>query len=348
MKKYLLPLALVSLFSLTLMRCGEDPGKQDAGTGGTGGSVEQDAGTGGSGGSGGGTVVCTTEDWSGVAGVTGIYEEVFGPSASYGFRHTAYVAKPAPQDRVDLIRYELWWNYVPGGVVIPYAGSVTNDSLNNCGVCVLLGSSCEISNAGPACVDYYLAQSGTTSITEATRDGDGGVFIATATGLRFVEWDVEHDVAVQNARCLNVANVPFNVSWSPEEADGGVGGGEGGGEGGGAGGGEAGGAGGGEAGGAGGGEAGGAGGGEAGGAGGGEAGGAGGGEAGGAGGGEAGGAGGGEAGGAGGGEAGGAGGGEAGGAGGGEAGGAGGGEAGGAGGGEGGGEAGGEGGGDAP
>jgi hypothetical protein len=70
------------------------------------------------------------------------------------------------------------------------------------------------------CGKTYLAQSGTVSMSEATRAADGRLS-GSASNLRFVEWNLGTDVAVSGGACVELTSAdPFSLSYT---ADGGVG-----------------------------------------------------------------------------------------------------------------------------
>lgn len=85
------------------------------------------------------------------------------------------------------------------------------------------------------CGQMLFAQGGSATVTTATRNAAAGQFVASATAVKFVEWDFNNDVPVTNGQCV-VVTTSINVSWDAGvNLDAGTGGGAGGGAGGGGG-----------------------------------------------------------------------------------------------------------------
>ena len=86
----------------------------------------------------------------------------------------------------------------------------------DCEYCLYLDTGCNA--AGTTCAASFLAQAGAINITSNTKNEATGRLTASATNLKFVEWNFSSDTPVPGGKCIQIAQASTDVSW----ADGGI------------------------------------------------------------------------------------------------------------------------------
>ena len=121
----------------------------------------------------------------------------------------------------------VWHGFGPGGAVtLPASRSFdANTSLASCDVCLSMYQGC----SGSECDTTFFVQGGSLSVTTADKSNNAGRLRAAGSNLRLVEWDEASDQPVANAKCIELAQLDFDVSWgisgscSGDSCDGGFG-----------------------------------------------------------------------------------------------------------------------------
>jgi hypothetical protein len=83
----------------------------------------------------------------------------------------------------------------------------------DCGVCPFLYEACAGTYGTETCAHAYLATGGLVHVDQADQTSPGRM-VATMTNMTFTEWDFDKDVPVENGRCITVAHVSIDASWS--------------------------------------------------------------------------------------------------------------------------------------
>lgn len=206
--------ALSLVVAVLSFNCGSMT-KADAGTGGgTGGGTGAGGGGGGGvtgGGSGGGGVrtcdVAPTFLPTELQGKAG-----FDPGTMtfppYNFAVFAHAAPTA--GRIDGFFAEFFANAPLAATQIPAKNYA------QCDYCFYLTLGCD--NMGANCSKIYLAQSGTLTVSDATKNADAGTYAFTLSNVTFEEWGefrtggMAADQAVDGG-CLTMSNFAFTGSW---------------------------------------------------------------------------------------------------------------------------------------
>jgi MYXO-CTERM domain-containing protein len=109
----------------------------------------------------------------------------------------------------DLLVLELY--YPDGGLTLPTSETYTGTSTyGGCQTCAWIGTGCD-----PAlgCQRFFFPQVGTALVTRADRDVTNGQLTGSLSGLTFVEWDFDLDVAVAGGGCIELAAQDVAASW---------------------------------------------------------------------------------------------------------------------------------------
>jgi hypothetical protein len=113
-------------------------------------------------------------------------------------------------------------------LTVPTTVTYTSSSdYTTCDICPLIRRGCSPTGA---CSQRYFAQAGTAVVSVATPNAQAGQFIGSLSNMRFVEWDFSTDRPKANGQCIELASLPFNLSWdagTPADAGTGTGGGGG-------------------------------------------------------------------------------------------------------------------------
>lgn len=78
-----------------------------------------------------------------------------------------------------------------------------------CQHCFFILTNCD---AGTNCSKGYLAQSGTLSVSAASKDVDAGSYAFQLSNVRYQAWDFAADVPI-DAGCLALGNFAFTGAW---------------------------------------------------------------------------------------------------------------------------------------
>jgi uncharacterized protein (TIGR03382 family) len=213
--------------SATAIPCGSNPvidaGVVDAGTNPVDSGVPFDAGI---------NPNCTMiTNFTTVASAGG-----FEMSAATAFGEITTQNPASADGGMNVLTLETYFGF---GLMLPGTETYTSASdFNNCEICPKFYRGCDATS----CAKEYYAQSGTGSVTVATRNELSGTFTGSTTQMQFVEWDFENDVPVVGGECVVLPAQSINASWGGAGGAGGgggsmTGGGMGGGTGGGSGGG---------------------------------------------------------------------------------------------------------------
>ncbi|MFZ5442893.1 MAG: lamin tail domain-containing protein [Myxococcota bacterium] len=128
-------------------------------------------------------------------------------------------AEPPDGGEGDLLSVEAYFG--GAGLTLPatetYSATTT---YAGCQICTWIGTGCD---PMLGCTRFFLAQSGSTSVTAADR-ADAGTFVGSVSNLRLVEWDFDFDEAVPGGGCIELASQAINVSWGGGSMTGGGGG----------------------------------------------------------------------------------------------------------------------------
>lgn len=189
-----LTLAVLTLaFAVVSFDCGSPTAKPDAGSGG---------GTGTGGGSGARTCdaapAFVAADLDGKAG----YDP--GTATSPPYNYATLARASATAGRLDVSFNELYVNAPSAAVNIPAK------TYTLCDYCFIIQTNCN--SMGGSCAKAYLAQSGSLTVTAATKNVDAGSYAFTLTNATYEEWDFNADVAVDGG-CLTLGSLDFAGSW---------------------------------------------------------------------------------------------------------------------------------------
>ena len=198
--------ALAIAFAVVSFNCGAPVSKTDAGSGGgtaTGGGGGGGGGDGGATGGGTGARTCTAAPAFTAADLNGKAGFNPGNMNTPPFNFATMVRASATSGRQDGMLNEYFLDGPRANVAIP----AKNYAM--CDYCFYLELACD--NTG-ACNKSYLAQSGTVSIGEATKNPDAGTYTFTLTNVTYEEWDFTNDVAVDGG-CLTLGNFSFTGTW---------------------------------------------------------------------------------------------------------------------------------------
>ena len=189
-------LALVLLAS----SCGE-PVMADAGV--DGGRVVIDAGTDGGGRFDAGA--CATAPAFGVAHLNGKAGFDSGGPTSPPFNFATLSRASGP----DAGRFELMFNEFYAGAVVSNA-TIPAANYRDCSLCYAIRIDCD--TLGQNCGKSYLAQSGTVTVSEATRDAGAGRYAFQLNNVVYQRWDFTSDTALDGG-CLALGFFSFTGSW---------------------------------------------------------------------------------------------------------------------------------------
>jgi hypothetical protein len=118
---------------------------------------------------------------------------------------------------VDDLSVELW--YQPSTPLPPQ--NVTIDATTtyqNCDYCILIYENFDPSTFSAQ--TYYLARSGSLTVTKGDQDPGMGQMQVSGSNLHFLEWDLMNDTAVKNGGCYDVSSMSMSGTYS--NADGGT------------------------------------------------------------------------------------------------------------------------------
>jgi hypothetical protein len=200
----------------TCGRCGMGTvcGSGECRVSGTGGGGATGGGTGTGGGTstgGGGGSACRTVSVPTQFGNTALAEY---RAFSSGNGHYNVVIFIASQSSTEGARFEVVYPG-DGPFPLPASGSFVNRGYRQCEVCAIFNEGCTAN----ACARQYLATSGSYTVTRADRAAEGRI-AASASNLRFVEWNLTTDTPVTGGGCVQISALgPFEVGWT---ADGGI------------------------------------------------------------------------------------------------------------------------------
>lgn len=189
------------LLVLLASGCG-DPMTSDAGAGGGGGAA-LDAGSGGGGGGDAGACPAApafvAADLNGKAGF-----DPGGPTSPPFNFATLSRASGADAGRFDVMYNEFYAGAVVDDVTIPAA------NYRRCTLCYAIRIDCD--PLGQNCAKSYLAQSGSVTVSEATRSADAGRYAFQLKNLVYQRWDFTSDTAMDGG-CLSLQNFSFSGRW---------------------------------------------------------------------------------------------------------------------------------------
>jgi hypothetical protein len=203
-RKLLLGVCAVGVLSF---HCGS-MSTNNAGTGGGSGGGRVDAGTGGgaggTGGGGGTSAACTPApafvptDINGKAGF-----DPGGTPSPPPFNFATMARPSATTGRFDVMFNEFYG-------MAPISGALPATNYQQCSACMVIQTGCD--SMGANCAKIYLAQSGTISVTAATKSPDAGSYAFTLTDVTYQAWDFNADVAT-DAGCLTLPSFAFSGVW---------------------------------------------------------------------------------------------------------------------------------------
>lgn len=179
----------------------------DAGSGGGsgGGSVTGGGAGGGSGGGGGRIGLCDTAPAFIAADLAGKAGFDPGSMMSPPFNFATFTrASAADAGRVDVMFNEFYAAAPLTNAAIPAL------SYRLCNHCFVIQTHCN--STGGMCSKIYLAQSGTVSVSAATKDVDAGSFAFTLSNVTYQAWDFGSDTAVDGG-CLTLPSFTFSGAW---------------------------------------------------------------------------------------------------------------------------------------
>ncbi len=195
-----------------------------AATGGGGGTATGGGAGGGGGGTGGGTATGGGGGTAGCRVVSSFGTESFQVleagylSFTQGVGHYNLARWVQPVGTTaDVLALEVVYPNDVATPAAPFTQAITTAGYRACTVCSVFYDDC--TGSPLACGKTYLAQAGSVTMSELTRATEGRM-TGSATGLRYVEWNLTQDMAVASGGCVEVNSVgPFTLSWL---ADGGV------------------------------------------------------------------------------------------------------------------------------
>ncbi|MBX7100872.1 MAG: hypothetical protein K1X89_24370, partial [Myxococcaceae bacterium] len=115
----------------------------------------------------------------------------------------------SPDGGYDVLTQELYYSANP---VAPFNGTITPNTYIGCDNCFYFSRGCPAAGDPTFdCNQFFLAQSGSYSVSRA--DFDGGAFTSEGTTLHFVEWDIGNDEAVANPTCIDVPKYSVDAGW---------------------------------------------------------------------------------------------------------------------------------------
>lgn len=127
-----------------------------------------------------------------------------GPSTGpYNF---ATFSRPTPDAGP---RFDLMFNEFSGMAPLTTA-AIPARNYELCETCLVLHLACD--TMGANCSKRYLAQSGTISVSSATKEPDAGTFAFQLTNVSYQQWDFAADLPIDGG-CLYVGDFAFSGSW---------------------------------------------------------------------------------------------------------------------------------------
>jgi hypothetical protein len=127
-----------------------------------------------------------------------------GPSTGpYNF---ATFARPSPDGGT---RFDVMFNEFSGTAPLTNA-AIPARNYELCETCLVIQLACD--SMGANCSKRYLAQSGTISVSAATKNPDAGSYAFQLTNVTYQPWDFLADLPIDGG-CLYVGNFAFTGSW---------------------------------------------------------------------------------------------------------------------------------------
>lgn len=170
------------------------------------------------GGADGGAATCTQMASFATQRSVGLYVNSGNNAPPEDFNLAANLAPNPNQSTVDVLRIEAWHGYAPGGGPITNGATLTlttSETFQQCYLCVFFNEGCDPQNPA-SCARKYFGQGGTVTVDQIVRDPQQGVFKASGSTLKFVEWDFTNDKPAPNAKCVDLAAATWDVTWSTD------------------------------------------------------------------------------------------------------------------------------------
>lgn len=216
MRAFALRILIAAVSVSCVLACGQTPGA-DGGTGGgmaTGGGTNAGGGAntgGGMGGTGGGAV--TTDDAGCKVYATWPNDRIYGRYIDDLAERAVGSSRALLGDGgYSVFNVEYFYVYnTPLPAQVVYDGGVT---YGDCAICTTAFGNC---SDGGACTKFYLAQQGTVDVGRVGGRDGGGIFTATASGVKLVEWEyvqtasVFIDRAKDGGECIIVNTVAIDA-----------------------------------------------------------------------------------------------------------------------------------------
>ena len=139
--------------------------------------------------------------------VAAFYEDGLDGGNEYNSAGISDARTSAPPDG-GFTEYHFDIYYFSGATLGAHTLAATNDA--NCQYCLYLYTGC---NAAGVCSTDFLAQAGAVNIAAATKNRAAGRMTATATNLKFVEWNFNSDTAVPGGQCVQFGQANTDVKW---------------------------------------------------------------------------------------------------------------------------------------
>lgn len=113
---------------------------------------------------------------------------------------------------VDFAWLEIWRSqdeqFPPTPVQRTFSPQVTYAT---CDVCLGYSEECDPVSFG--CVRHYYAVGGNATVTEYSLDATMGTVKASASQVRYEEWDFNGDAPVSGGRCIEVTSITIDETW---------------------------------------------------------------------------------------------------------------------------------------
>lgn len=127
-----------------------------------------------------------------------------GPSTGpYNF---ATFARSVPDSGT---RFDIMFNEFSGTAPLTNA-EIPARNYELCETCLVIHLACD--TMGANCSKRYLAQSGTISVSAATKDADAGTYAFQLSNVTYQQWDFAADLPIDGG-CLYLGTFAFTGSW---------------------------------------------------------------------------------------------------------------------------------------